>query len=223
MGYYSEKLSADKLKRVYDLASPRVVQYLRAEAEYILRKVNTGDRIIELGCGYGRVLPDFIDKAGMVIGIDTSYSNIAMGNAILKECNDCHLLLMDAALTGFKTGAFDMVFCIQNGISAFKVDQKKLIHEAFRLIKPGGTALFSSYSDKFWNHRLQWFQTQSEAGLLGGIDYAKTKDGVIVCKDGFQASTIRRDDFNRLTMGLVAEVKIEEVDESSLFYEIRKN
>ncbi len=48
--YYAENLSAHRLKRVYDLAPPRVRQYLDAEAGF---KALTGDlgltsRIIEV-------------------------------------------------------------------------------------------------------------------------------------------------------------------------------
>jgi 2-polyprenyl-6-hydroxyphenyl methylase/3-demethylubiquinone-9 3-methyltransferase len=78
--------------------------------------------------------------------------------------------------------------------------------------------LFSSYSDKFWKHRLEWFQLQSEAGLLGEIDYKKTGNGVIVCKDGFTTTTIGREQFRELTARFDnIYVDITEVDESSIF------
>jgi 2-polyprenyl-6-hydroxyphenyl methylase/3-demethylubiquinone-9 3-methyltransferase len=128
---------------------------------------------------------------------------------------------MDAARLGFQDRAFDCVVCIQNGISAFHVDKQVLISESVRVTRPGGNVLFSSYSDKFWKHRLEWFERQSEAGLLGEIDYENTKDGVIVCKDGFTATTVRGEDFLSLTARLNASVRIVEVDESSLFCEIK--
>ena len=60
----------------------------------------------------------------------------------------------------------------------------------FRALKvPGGRALFSSYSPKFWEHRLSWFREQADKGLLGAIDEEKTRDGLIVCRDGFVART----------------------------------
>jgi len=68
---------------------------------------------------------------------------------------------------------------------------------------------------------LEWFQLQSDAGLLGEIDVEKTGDGVIVCKDGFRATTVGPEEFLSLTSDLYAETKIVEVDESSLFCEIK--
>ena len=52
---------------------------------------------------------------------------------------------MDAAALGFRDRVFDVVVCIQNGISAFKVDRRALIAEAIRVTRPGGSVLFSSY------------------------------------------------------------------------------
>ena len=105
-------------------------------------------------------------------------------------------------------------------ISAFKVNQRQLIEESVRVTKQGGTVLISTYSEKFWEHRLQWFQLQSHAGLLGEIDYDKTCNGVIVCKDGFNATTLTPDQFLSLTTCLPVESRVVEVDDSSLFCEI---
>jgi len=116
---------------------------------------------------------------------------------------------------------FDIVICIQNGISAFKVDQRKLIKEAMRVTRSGGTVLFSSYSERFWEDRLEWFQLQSDYGLIGELDNSATREGVIVCKDGFRASTIGPDDYVLLTSGFDAAPIITEVDGSSIFCELR--
>jgi len=45
-------------------------------------------------------------------------------------------------------------------------------------------SVFSTYAAEFWSERLRWFELQAAAGLVGEIDYEKTKDGVVVCKDG---------------------------------------
>lgn len=218
--YYEDKLSAVRLKRCYELAPPRVRQYLEAEIDYVLRKIRPGDIVLELGCGYGRILPPLAQKARMVIGIDTSLASLVLGREILFGISNCRLLNMDAVQLAFCDRVFDCVVCIQNGISAFHVNRQDLIRESVRVTKLDGTVLFSSYSDKFWEDRLNWFQLQSEAGLLGEIDHEKTRDGMIVCKDGFTATTVRSHQFLALTAELNLNTKIVEVDESSLFCEI---
>ncbi|UCF04715.1 MAG: class I SAM-dependent methyltransferase [bacterium] len=216
-GYYDEILSAEKLRQAYSIAPPRVRRYLEAEIEYVLRHLNPGDTVLELGCGYGRVLRHFARAAQIVVGIDTSPASLLLGQETLSDLGNCHLVCMDAVHLGFTRWTFDCVVCIQNGISAFHVDQRALISESIRVTRRGGTVLFSSYSDRFWVDRLRWFEMQADAGLLGEIDRERTGDGVIVCKDGFRATTVLKPQFESLTAGLDADVSVTEVDRSSLF------
>jgi ubiquinone/menaquinone biosynthesis C-methylase UbiE len=220
--YYSQKLSAERLKRVYEIAPSRVQQYFTAEVNHVLKNINSGDIVLDLGCGYGRVIPMFALNAKSVIGIDASFANLIVGKEFLVSVPNSHLFQMNAVRLAFKDEMFDLVVGIQNGISAFHVDQKELIKESIRVTKRNGTILFSSYSEKFWDQRLEWFRLQSEAGLLGEIDYEKTRDGVIVCKDGFTATTVSQEQFLSLASELNVEAKITEVDKSSLFCEMRK-
>jgi 2-polyprenyl-6-hydroxyphenyl methylase/3-demethylubiquinone-9 3-methyltransferase len=219
--YYNEKLSAERLKQCYELAPQRVQQYLTKEANHTVDKIHPGDLVLELGCGYGRLLSSFAQAARLVIGIDTSNSSILLGCKMLAGNPKCILLEMDATHLQFPDNIFDVVVCIQNGISAFHVDQEVLIRESVRVTRDRGIVIFSSYSDKFWQHRLEWFRLQSEAGLLGKIDTEKTNNGIIVCKDGFTATTVSTDQFKSLTSGISnIQIEITEVDESSLFFEI---
>ncbi len=220
--YYSDKLSAERLKRVYEIAPPRVQQYFEAEINHVLKNIRSGDMVLDLGCGFGRIVPKLARLAKSVVSIDTSFESLLMGKEMLSSISNCHLLQMNAIKLAFPDNIFDVVVCIQNGISAFHVDQKELIRESIRVIKPGGKILFSSYSEKFWNHRLEWFRLQSAAGLLGEIDYEKTRNGMIVSKDGFTATTVSPDQFLYLAAGFNVEAKIVEVDESSVFCEMRK-
>ena len=218
--YYAQRLSAERLRKCYDIAPPRVRHYLQAEIDYVADRIHPGDVVLELGCGYGRVLEPLADKAALVVGIDTSQPSLELAQELLGHVSNCRLVRMDAGMLGFRDRVFDMVACIQNGISAFKVDQRTLLAEAIRVTRPGGRVLFSSYAEKFWEQRLQWFRLQADHGLLGGIDGQATGHGTIVCQDGFKATTITPAEFRSLTSGFDVRVRIEEVDDSSVFCEI---
>jgi len=218
--YYNDRLSAERLRRAYEIAPLRIRQYLEAEVDYVLHKIRTTDMVLELGCGYGRIVPQIARKAAWVIGVDTSYASLFLGQEMLSSISNCLLIQMNALNLAFRDHVFDSVICIQNGISAFHVNQRDLIRESIRVTKSGGTVLFSTYSDKFWVNRLEWFLLQSENGLLGEIDLEKTQNGMIVCKDGFTATTVRPDELQSLTQQFDVDTQIVEVDESSLFCEI---
>jgi SAM-dependent methyltransferase len=217
--YYSQKLSSQRLRLCYELAPPRVQRYLEAEIDFVLDRLKPTDAVLELGCGHGRVIQRLATKTRTVVGIDTSRDSLKLARKII-DCKNCHLLEMNAVALGFHDQQFDDVVCIQNGISAFKVDRRRLVEEAVRVTRPGGIVLFSSYSPRFWEARLEWFQIQADHGLIGEIDPKATKDGVIVCKDGFRATTISPDDFRSLTSGLGVSARTTEFNGSSIFCEI---
>jgi len=219
-GYYSEKLSAERLRQVYELAPSRVKQYLEAEIRFVVDRMNPADLVLELGCGYGRVLARLAEKTERVAGVDTSLDSLVMARASGGIRGTVALLVMNAATLGFRDNCFDLVACVQNGISAFKVDQEQLMREALRVTRSGGRVLFSSYAEAFWADRLDWFRLQADHGLLGDIDEEATGNGVIVCKDGFRATTIGPEDFKALASKIAVTPVITEVDASSIFCEI---
>ncbi len=140
----------------------------------------------------------------------------------MEGCQNYAVFLMDASQMAFRSCTFDAVFCIQNGISAFGVNKKRLIAESIRVTKDKGTILFSTYSPKIWQDRLEWFRKQAELDLIGEIDEEKTRDGTIVCKDGFRATTISAAQFVELFNEFGLKTSIVEVDESSIFCKVIK-
>lgn len=218
--YYAELLSGKRLQQCYDLAPPRVRQYLLEEIRLVRNKIGQGDHVLELGCGYGRVLNELSGRRNTLFGIDNSYESLRFAKNSCLKGKKIRLACMDALHTGFYDRQFDVVFCIQNGISAFGSEPELLLDEALRILKPKGKLLLSSYSGKFWEQRLNWFRIQAAHGLIGEIDDNLTGNGVIICRDGFRATTFGPLQFEKLLSGKGREYQIYEVDESSLFCEI---
>lgn len=220
--YYREKLSANKLLRCYEIAPPRIKQYLNAEIQFVISSLHRASLVLELGCGYGRVMTEVSQSISMIIGNDTSKESLELARSYMGSCQNYAVFLMDASKMSFRSRIFDAVFCIQNGISAFGVNKKRLIAESVRVTKDNGVILFSSYSPKIWEARLKWFKKQSQSGLIGEIDEDKTCDGTIVCKDGFGATTVSGDQFVKLFAEFGLKASIIEVDESSIFCKVIK-
>ncbi|MCF7832467.1 MAG: class I SAM-dependent methyltransferase [Candidatus Marinimicrobia bacterium] len=221
--YYVKNLSGAQLQKCYEIASPRIRQYLDAEIEFVCNKINSGDQLLELGCGYGRAMKYFLDKTDLVVGIDNSEENIRYAHEYLKGVFGWQVFVMNAIDLLFDDNSFDLVVCIQNGLSAFREDPVRIMSEALRVTKKGGVALFSTYSEKFWNERLKWFRDQAAHGLVGEIDEEKTGNGMIVCKDGFTARTFSRGDFHQCANKVEVDINLIEIDKSVLFCEIYKN
>lgn len=220
--YYAEKLAGRRLQRCYEIASPRVRRYLEAEIRHVLGRLRSGDAVLELGCGYGRVALRLARVARRVVGIDVAEESLALAREIAGRETCCEFLRMDAIDLRFADGEFDAVVCVQNGICAFGVDPRALVREALRVLRPGGRALFSTYSDRFWPERLAWFEAQAAEGLLGPVDREASRDGTIVCGDGFRAGRFTAEDWRSLCSTLGVEPAIREIDGSSVFCETIK-
>jgi 2-polyprenyl-6-hydroxyphenyl methylase/3-demethylubiquinone-9 3-methyltransferase len=218
-GYYDRKLAGNRLQRCYEIASPRVKQYLEAEIRHVLIRLQSVEDVLELGCGYGRVTVRLAEVAKRTVGIDSAPESIDFAHVFDSE-GKCEYMVMDAVDLQFPDNSFDAVVCIQNGICAFNVDKQTLLREMLRVTRPGGKVIFSSYSDSIWPERLEWFEAQAAEGLLGEIDHERCKDGYITCKDGFRSGRVTPEDFAALCSRAGVEGDIREIDGSVVFCEI---
>lgn len=218
--YYADKLNSQSLFQVYETAIPRVQQYLDSEIDFVRHKLKKSDRVLEVGAGYGRIMKHLASYCETIAGIDISADNVESGKEYLKDCPNASMMEMDVHQISFNQD-FDVVLCLQNGLSAIGATAE-VIEKILNIAAPGGTIYFSTYSEKFWKWRIQWFEEQAKKDLLGEIDYSRTKDGVIACKDGFRASTQTREEYIKLGKNVPYSFEIQEVDDSSLFLIIQK-
>jgi 2-polyprenyl-6-hydroxyphenyl methylase/3-demethylubiquinone-9 3-methyltransferase len=219
--YYAEKLNSQKLFQVYETQIPRVKQYLQAEMDFVRENLSKTQSVLELGAGYGRIVRELAPHCGSIVGMDISEESVELGREYLKDYPNADMVVMDVHKMEFPK-PFDIIFCLQNGLSAMRADSTA-IHKILEILAQGGTAYFSSYSAKFWNFRLRWFEEQASKGLLGEIDYTKTQNGVIICKDGFRATMHLPEDFQKIGEESGYPYQMQEVDESSMFLIIHKN
>lgn len=82
-----------------------------------------------------------------IVGIDFSKENVKFGEEYLEEIQNARLIVMDAHHLQFEE-SFDVVLCLQNGLSSMRLETK-YIEEMMKLLSTGGRALISSYSPNF--------------------------------------------------------------------------
>ena len=220
--YYTNSLNAQRLWQVYDTAIPRVSEYLQRETAFVRDRLKKTDAVLEIAAGYGRIMKELAPFVGSITGIEISGGNVHFGEEYLKNIANTELLVMDAHNIDYDS-CFDAVLCLQNGLSAIRAD----VPEAFaakviRALKIGGKAYFSTYHPNFWEQRIAWFQEQARKGLIGELDMEKTKNGVIICKDGFRATTHSITDLEKIGRSTNCGWQIFEVDDSSIFLVVEK-
>ena len=221
-GYYAEKLAGRRLERCYEVAPPRVRQYLEAEIRYVLKQIRPSHRVLELGCGYGRVTERIARAARLAVGIDSAWESLERAQERVEVGRRCAYAYMNACRLGFVDQTFHMTVCVQNGICVFGVDPEQLLAEALRVTRMEGIVLFSTYADRFWPERLAWFEAQAAEGLIGPLNRVASREGTIVCKDGFHSGRKTKEELLSLSADLEKKGRVEEVDGSSLFLRIVK-
>jgi len=219
--YYAEKLNSQSLFLVYDTAIPRIAQYLKAEIDFVRQHLKPSDSVLEIAAGYGRIVRSLAPSCASITGMDISAESVELAQNYLKDCPNAEMVEMDLHKLHFDR-KFDVVLCLQNALSAARATPEA-IRAMVALLAPGGTAFFSTYSARFWDWRIKWFEEQADKGCLGELDYKQTKDGVIICKDGFKATTQTPEELDSIGRMLGLPYELQEVDESSLFLIVHKN
>ncbi|MCP3968033.1 MAG: class I SAM-dependent methyltransferase [Lentisphaerae bacterium] len=114
------------------------------QPDLILPRLPKSARILDYGCGYGRTLTE-IKNAGFdnLFGADISSAMLSMARKALPdvEFSDCQNFL-----TPWESESFDLVILIAVLTSVVDTqDQKQLINEAMRLLRPGGYIYVSDF------------------------------------------------------------------------------
>lgn len=152
-----------------------------------------GMRILDLGSGSGRdcyIAAQLVGETGEVIGVDMTDEQLSVANKHLdwhrekfgyKKSNVSFVKGNIERLDelGFEPGSFDII--ISNCVINLAMDKKKVLSDAFDLLKEGGEMYFSDvYSDRRISKELQQDQVLWGECLSGALywndflRYAKT-------------------------------------------------
>ena len=106
-----------------------------------------GERILDLGCGYGYYTDYFRSVGGDVVGVDGACAMTDIGK---KKYPDCAFLTADITKPlPFGSESFDLIFC--NQVLMDLEDIKCVLAECFRVLKRGGIFYFSVVHPAFYN------------------------------------------------------------------------
>jgi cyclopropane fatty-acyl-phospholipid synthase-like methyltransferase len=113
---------------------------------YRVRKVleiyepGAGDRVVDLGCGWGTFSFALADRAADVVGVDFSEKSIALCDRRLAADfrDNLRFLCADAGATGLEEGAWDLVLAADLFEHLYPEDSVRVVAEAYRLLRPGG-------------------------------------------------------------------------------------
>lgn len=101
--------------------------------------VSRGWRVLEIGCGIGRLAKPLSARVERVVGVDLSEEMIRRGREYCADRPNVELHRTDGALGFLEAGSFDFVFShIVFQHVPRKAYVERYLREAHRLLKPGG-------------------------------------------------------------------------------------
>ncbi|MDF1697340.1 MAG: class I SAM-dependent methyltransferase [Saprospiraceae bacterium] len=106
------------------------------------------DKILDLGCGYGRILVQLLSKGYNVYGLDISAAMLeAARQHLASKKLSTKLIESDMVNTSFDDGYFNKIICVWSSFNhiLFEEKQVEVLNEVYRLLAPGGEALFEIF------------------------------------------------------------------------------
>ncbi|MBI2630195.1 class I SAM-dependent methyltransferase [Candidatus Pacearchaeota archaeon] len=118
----------------------------------IMKYLNKNQKILDAGCGYGRITIPLAKNGFDVDGIDISSRLIGTANRLkINENLDIKFTKGDLRKLPYKEKYFDVVLCLWNTFMHFidYNDQRQVLKEFKRILKKGGIIIIETlYIDK---------------------------------------------------------------------------
>lgn len=137
--------------------------------------LQAGDRVLELGCGVGRIGRELAPHCGEWVGSDISPNMLKGAQARLADLNNVQLQQLErSSFEGiFADNAFDKAYSVAVFCHIDKEDLFLYLQDLFRILRPGGLLYVET-----WNlaHAVGWRRWELEVNHWRGFTAAHRKD-----------------------------------------------
>jgi SAM-dependent methyltransferase len=146
-----------------------------ADLPFVACHCPTPGRLIDLGCGTGRLLTYMARRGWWVLGVDLSESMLRQATErATREGLGVNLLRANLAELSLVPDTFDAAACLFSTLGMIRGAEarRKVVKQAFRLLKPGGKLLLHVHNRWFnvWDpHGRRWLIRNTLASTFGRV------------------------------------------------------
>lgn len=140
--HYDEEASS------YDKGYSSILCQAEDEILISIIKPHIGDKVLDIGCGTGIIL-EYLNIQDY-FGIDISPEMV--NKAVSKHPNKDFIAAdMEEVILKLNSNLFDSLVCLYGPFS-YALNPEKLMHEFYRVLKPGGTLIVMPYTKRLENN-----------------------------------------------------------------------
>lgn len=119
-----------------------------------------GRRVLDIGCGAGIDLARFVRGGALGVGVDIAHGATRLAATNMRQQGlSAGIVEADGAALPFRSASFDFVFA--HGVIQYAADDRALVDDVRRVLKPGGQAVFQVYN------RISWLNALSKLMKVG--------------------------------------------------------
>lgn len=142
----------------------------QTDVVFVKKHVRPAARLVDLGCGTGRLLRAMADYGCWCLGVDLSLEMLQVARARTVDVALMRANLVD--LRGIAPESFDAAACLFStlGMLRGKDERRKAVEEAHRILKPGGVFILHVHNRWFnaWNREgRRWLLSNAWKALWG--------------------------------------------------------
>lgn len=141
-------------------------KYLDKEKKFVLQGLSPSDKILDVGCGIGRLIPEIAPRVTLYIGIDNDQSYVKKANETAMTHPNASVMLLDAhkLQRKFRKNEFDKAIITWNTLGCVKND-KKVLEGLSKVVK--NQIIFSVVAKGSLKDRVKYYRM---LGIKFGVD-----------------------------------------------------
>lgn len=190
---------------------------VQADVDYIIKKLSHDLDVLEVGCGFGRLVEELSKISKNVIGIDFSETQLSEARKKVGHLPNVELHNMHAEQLGFPNDTFDVVVCLNSSLGNMPGIETEVVKEMVRVAKPGGLIVVHVFANTPALKEAQ-FANYRRLNLVNIQDHGDA----VVTDEGFYSRRFSKQDLEELFAGAGLAPTIVQETLGSFLVEARK-